>query len=457
MIGTTGIPVADFALDAAIVGVLFLVASIVRARSRLIQRLLIPASLLAGFIGFGLGPAVADSIPFDTDRMAIYVYHLLALTFIVVGLRRPEARAGVAAFHIGFVKTVTVIVQGLLGLAILYAFHLLVDRSLSPAIGMLLPLGFGMGPGVALSVGSAWEQYGVQGAADAGLAIAASGFLFAYIVGVWAVNRGVRDGLVRVLPVADAERQRANTSNDADADRRRGRAAVGRIAGYVGTLIVCVAVVYGLTYALMFALTGLLGKVGMSAEVPVLWSLNFVWANLVAMAFRSTASSIGITGFFAHRWHDRTVAVLADILVATAVMAIGLTLAPAYLVPLLLTCVSGAAITYVVVHRSVRWVFKDHVFARFAGLYGEQTGTVSSGLALIRIVDPGFTTPVAQDQVLGSGAALILGFPLLLLINLPLVRFGGSALGYAVVALLLSVYLAGTLVAWWFVRRRFAR
>ncbi|NNE35220.1 MAG: sodium:glutamate symporter, partial [Rhodothermales bacterium] len=88
-------------------------------------------------------------------------------------------------------------------------------------------------------------------------------------------------------------------------------------------------------------------------------------------------------------------------------------------------------------------------------LFGEQTGTVSSGLALIRIVDPGYRTPVARDQVLGSGTALILGFPLLLLINLPLTRFNGSDLGYAVVTALLCAYLVATIVAWRLVRRRF--
>ena len=135
-------------------------------------------------------------------------------------------------------------------------------------------------------------------------------------------------------------------------------------------------------------------------------------------------------------------------------MAIGLTLAPAYFVPLLLICLIGGLVTYFVVKKTVRWAFTDHVFTRFAGLFGEQTGTVSSGLALIRIVDPGYVTPVAQDQVLGSGTALVLGFPLLLLINLPLTRFGGSGTGYAIVAGLLSIYLLVAIVGWRFMRAR---
>jgi ESS family glutamate:Na+ symporter len=221
-------------------------------------------------------------------------------------------------------------------------------------------------------------------------------------------------------------------------------------------VIFCTTAVYAATYYLLVATSVGMGKVGLSAEIPVLWSLNFLWANLVAMAFRKSINGVGsFASLLSHPMVDRVVAVLADVLIATAVMAIGLTLAPSYILPLIVACVLGAIITYVIVRDTTRWAFKDHAFTRFAGLFGEQTGTFSSGLALIRMVDPGYQTPVARDQVLGSGTALILGFPLLLLINLPLTRFGGSGTGYAIVAGLLSVYLVATIFAWRAVHRRF--
>ncbi len=460
MIGwDNSVGLSAFGLEALLLGVLFLVGFFVRRSSSVLRRYLIPTSLIAGFIGFALGPAVLAWVPFDTGRMGFYVYHLLALTFIAVGLRRPRGRATAAAFHVGFVKTVTVILQGLIGLGILFAFHAFVDRSVSPSVGMLLPLGFGMGPGIALSVGASWEAYGVSGAADAGLAIAAAGFVVAYGVGVWAVNRGVRDGLVTVGKLDPALRDAAKIEQEVVgevADTAQTDAAPTGVSTPVAlvALLAGIAVVYAATYGFMKLATAGMQRGGLAAEIPVLWSLNFLWANLIAMAFRRGLTRFRLAFLFDHWLIERAVAVFADLLVATAVMAIGLTLAPAYLLPLVLTCLVGAMVTYVVCYRTVRWAFDDHVFARFAGLFGEQTGTVSSGLALIRILDPGYATPVARDQVLGSGTALVLGFPLLLLINLPLTRFGGSGAGYALVAGLLVVYLIVAVVGWRVVRTR---
>ncbi|HPG44024.1 MAG TPA: hypothetical protein PLJ98_09485, partial [Acholeplasmataceae bacterium] len=51
----------------------------------------------------------------------------------------------------------------------------------------------------------------------------------------------------------------------------------------------------------------------------------------------------------------------------------------------------------------------------FAGMYGTMTGTVSTGIALLREVDPYFETPAATDLVTGTTTAIIFGFPILLL------------------------------------------
>ena len=45
-----------------------------------------------------------------------------------------------------------------------------------PAIGTLLPLGFGMGPGIAYSIGQSWSNYGFEEGAMVGLTISAIGF-----------------------------------------------------------------------------------------------------------------------------------------------------------------------------------------------------------------------------------------------------------------------------------------
>lgn len=46
------------------------------------------------------------------------------------------------------------------------------------------------------------------------------------------------------------------------------------------------------------------------------------------------------------------------------------------------------------------------------------TGTVSTGILLLREVDPTFQTPAANNLVIGSSVAILLGFPILLMVGL---------------------------------------
>ncbi len=82
------------------------------------------------------------------------------------------------------------------------------------------------------------------------------------------------------------------------------------------------------------------------------------------------------------------------------------------------------------------------------------TGTLSTGLALLRVVDPEFKTPVASDYVYSNGITFALAIPMLLLINLPIqwyttgkiiwlwITIGGFAL-YLGLAILAYALLAG--------------
>ncbi len=65
-------------------------------------------------------------------------------------------------------------------------------------------------------------------------------------------------------------------------------------------------------------------------------------------------------------------------------------------------------------------LFDDHQFGRALMLYGNMTGTLSTGIALLRVVDPEFKTPVASDYVYSNGITFALAIPMILLINLPI-------------------------------------
>jgi Na+/glutamate symporter len=67
-------------------------------------------------------------------------------------------------------------------------------RDLFKAAGILLPMGYGQGPGQANNVGGTYETMGFLGGRSFGLSLAASGYLVACIVGVIALNVLIRRG-----------------------------------------------------------------------------------------------------------------------------------------------------------------------------------------------------------------------------------------------------------------------
>ena len=51
-------------------------------------------------------------------------------------------------------------------------------------------------------------------------------------------------------------------------------------------------------------------------------------------------------------------------------------------------------------------------------MYGMLTGTISSGVLLLREIDPAFSTPAANNLVTGSSFGIIFGVPVLVLVGM---------------------------------------
>lgn len=87
-------------------------------------------------------------------------------------------------------------------------------------------------------------------------------------------------------------------------------------------------------------------------------------------------------------------------------------------IPFLTVTTLGGLITLFYVRRMARELYPDYYLEGMLAMYGMMTGTVSTGILLLREVDPAFRTPAANNLVIGSSMAIVLGFPMLLLVGL---------------------------------------
>ena len=129
---------------------------------------------------------------FDTLVLEALTYHGLGLGFIALAWRHLDGVKGKKArrdvFHTATVTVGGYLIQGIVGLIITAGLFYLIGSY--PSGGILLPMGYGQGPGQAFNWGSTYEDnYGFLNGASYGLTVAAMGFVSACVGGVVFLNR----------------------------------------------------------------------------------------------------------------------------------------------------------------------------------------------------------------------------------------------------------------------------
>jgi ESS family glutamate:Na+ symporter len=85
--------------------------------------------------------------------------------------------------------------------------------------------------------------------------------------------------------------------------------------------------------------------------------------------------------------------------------------------PLLLICLVGALITYWYVRWICKRLFPDYSDEMFLAMYGMLTGTASTGIILLREIDPLYRTPTSHNLIYQNLWSIVLGAPMLLLMG----------------------------------------
>lgn len=449
------ITAGEFFLDFAWLGVLLVMATLLRSRFKLFQDYLIPANLIAGILGLLLGANVLGWIDLTSERLGAYVYHLLALLFIALGLRSPRKKMGLTSLKFGIIFICTYLVQAILGLTIALLLFYTIMPDLFVGIGLLPPLSFGMNPGIAYSIGQNWEQYGFEHGGIIGLTFSAIGFLMAYTVGIWLVRTGIKKGNATYIdakeelsedvktgifstPVANASEKITTPSENIES-----------FSFHISLIGATFILTYGLVYLMELGLI----NVGAENEVSTLWSFHFIFAAIMALFVRKIMDASGASRVIDDITMTRCSNLFMDFMVVASVAAISLVVVAQYWLPLLSISMVVTVATWFVILVMSNQAFTKFRLERFAAIFGNMTGTLQSALVLLRIVDSGMKSPASYNLVYGSGISLMIGFPLLILINAPVHYFEDIVEGFWLVAFVLIAYLFILTIVWQFLNR----
>lgn len=381
------------------------------------------------------GEVIKGTALSGTELLDVITYHCLGLGFVAMGLRRgkeeklTKERVG-EVIDTGVTTVSTYLIQVIIGLGITIIAAPII-KGLIEAAGVILALGYGQGTGQAMNWGIIYESdYGFIGGKDFGLAIAALGFLSASIGGVICLNVLKRKNLIKVADIKDKELNEENINK---------RPGMPKLTTSVA-IIICT---YAISYGLMYLLGNIVGE-GLKSTI---YGFNFLFGTLAALLVKSVLKFFRKRNILKQDYIDDELmnsigGVAFDIMIVAGIAVIDLELIKEYWGLLLILGVLGAVVTFLFNWFVAKKLFKGYAYEQFFAMYGMLTGTASTGIILLRELDPKFETPASDNLVYQNLPAIILGFPILLLAKYaPQSRQTSIIVWFIVIALLIVLLL----------------
>ncbi|MCL2862302.1 MAG: hypothetical protein FWE22_07835 [Firmicutes bacterium] len=481
-----------------IVGTMLIVANVLRRKVRIFRRALMPTAVIAGLMilvvkevvlattnlgsiyvggrgfemvyvpgdyinqdypGYGRLPGVYERGYFYwtfgdllNRVLSSVIYHALPIAFIALGLRdkkdysedmtkerKKRNRAG--AFKSGSVLVSTYMVQALVGLGVTIALFAIIP-DLLPGAGLFLPLGFGQGPPQAFAMGGVWNT-ATDGSFDwrnFALTIAAFGFLFSSIPGVIMINRiAKRKGITRVnneyQKVGDMPMQQFETPDEVPLSESIDKFTL-QVCMVLGTYLITIGLIFAID--VIFRATGVQFLIGL---IPTFWGFAFMIAMLVAFVVKAILRKLRKKKIMNRKYPNtymmnRIAGLSFDISIVCALTLISVRALGLMWIPAIAMAALGGLATGLWLRFVTRRVYPDYKDEAFLAMYGLLTGTLACGTILSREIDPNLKTPAAEDMVIGSAGAVVLAFPLIILVPI-----AATGLNFIWIFGVLAVYL----------------
>ena len=438
-------PIAwNWLVQFCILATALLIGNVLRTKIPFLRKSLIPSALIGGLLllVFKAIPGCEGLI--NKPVMEIVTYHALGLGFVALALKNNKIESKSTPMKVietGALTASTYVIQGIVGLIVSILFFYF-GKKLFYAAGLLLPMGYGQGPGQALNFGKIFTSWAAkQGidfpGADFGLSIAATGFIVGSIVGVIYMNILRRRGVLSRQKIVDAQ------MNKLEDYEGKGEIPDAESIDKLSVQICMVLFVYFLVFLFTNWIQGMdLGDFGTNTLKPMLWGFNFLIGTLFGILFkwllgRFKKAKLMSREYINNYMLNRISGFCFDIMIVAGTAAINFTEFGKFVLPFIIIVTLGAAVTFIYVLWISKHLYPDYKYEGFFSMFGMLTGTASNGMILLREIDPKFETPAANNLVLQTLSAIVLGFPVLLLV------------GYAPQSLKATWITFGILVVFW--------
>ena len=412
----------NFIIQFGIISVVLLLSNVLRRKIPILQKSLVPTAVLGGFLLQLV--RMTGIVQVDTEILEMITYHGIAIGFIALSLRtarlEQKANGNLDGAKSGALIVSCYVLQGIIGLLISVGLAYTLLPDLFKASGVLLPMGYGQGPGQANNIGSVYESLGFVGGRSFALSLAAAGFISACIVGVIYINYLNRKGRITRLP---NETRASNEEIAVDVFQDDNEIPIARSVDRLSVQMALVLGVYLITYIVIGGLTSLSGMLGEGLGTTIstlLWGFNFIIGSVIAMLIRTAMKGLRQAKLMTRQYQNnyllsRISGFFFDLMIVAGIASIDINVLDKLWLPFVLMSVFGAAATFMYLRYICRKIYPGYYFEGMISMFGMMTGTISSGVLLLREVDPQFKTKASTNLLTGSSFAVLIGAPMLLL------------------------------------------
>lgn len=378
--------------DLGYIAILLIIGTISRAKVKFIQRLFIPASIIAGILGLIFGPNGINIIPFS-QQIGTYPAILIAIIFGAIPLTSSAFNWSLIKDRVGSMwaySQLSMIVMW--GAGLLFSLLLINPfwQNINIGFGLILAAGFVGGHGSAAAVGETFSQHGWEDAMDLAMTSATVGVLASIILGILFIKIGSTKGQTSFLSSFDQLPNELRTG--LIPSHRRKDVQIDTVSSIsIDPFIFHIAIIF------LIGLGGYyLSKLGEflipSVSIPV-FSLAFIFGLLVKRLLQMIKLDQYISGDVVNSVSGSA----TDLLVAFGIASISISVVMKYAVPLIILFLFGLALAYFFFAFLTKRFFPQYWFERGVFTWGWNTGTVAMGIALLRIVDPELESRTLDD------------------------------------------------------------
>lgn len=438
-------------LQLCIISVGLLAGNIVRTKVSFMQKSLIPTALIGGALLLIFKAIYTDLFGWedliDKHTMEVITYHALGLGFVALALKNNKVESKSSTMKVietGTLTASTYIIQGIVGLLVTIPMFYF-GKQIFYAAGLLLPMGYGQGPGQALNFGTIYmdraaEQGIIFPGKDFGLSIAAMGFVIGCVVGVIYLNILKKKGKIKISEIQ--EKQRNKLSDYESENEIPDTESVDKMSIQIGLVLFTYLLVYLFNNTLQ---SFDLGTFGEKTLMPLMWGFNFLLGTLFGIMIKGIMKSLQRAKIMKREYINnyllnRISGFFFDVMIVAGTTAIDFREFKGFALPFILVCIVGAIATFWFILKVCKHLYPNYVYESFFSMFGMLTGTASNGMILLREIDPKFETPAANNLVLQSLPAVALGFPVLLLVSYAPQRFDATLLTLGILVLVFIIF-----------------